>query len=45
MVRLYLYQKGYLIEVIVFILRKHSLEFFLSNSQKVSLGEILVLFF
>lgn len=34
MVRLYLHQQPYLIEVIIFILRKNSLEFFLSNIQK-----------
>lgn len=34
MVRLYLHQKPCLIEVIIFILRKNSLEFFLSNFQK-----------
>lgn len=34
MVGLYLHQKPYLIEVIIFILRKNSLAFFLSNFQK-----------
>lgn len=33
-VRLYLHQKLYLIEVIIFILRKNSLEFFFSNFPK-----------
>lgn len=45
MVRLHLHQKLYLTGVIICILRKKSLEFFLSNFQKLLLVKFYYYFF